>query len=468
MSSTPMRTLAAACSALMLGACASFSPDGGFSSVQQSAQQRLGKELVWARSEADQAAIAQRVRALLAAPLSADAAVQLALLNNRGLQAAFQDLGVTEAELVQAGRLANPGFSIGRLRRGHDLEIERSLHLNLAQLISRPWTQALEARRFEQVQAQAAGAVLSLAADTRKAWVLAVTADESQRYAVQVLQAAEAGAELARRMEQAGNFSALQRAREQAFRADAALALTRATQARLAAREQLTRLLGLTGEQRAFTLPDRLPDLPAQLPDQPDMERLAMDQRVDVQAARLAVAATAQQLGLTRRTRFINVLELAALRNSASNEPAQRGWELSFELPLFDWGEAHVARAEAIYMKAFHQAADTAVQAQADVRQAYAASRASYAMARQHVEEIVPLRKRIADENLLRYNGMFIGVFELLADARAQIAGVNAAIEAKRDYWLAQADLDMALIGPPRFNAVAGAALPAEAAAPAH
>ena len=138
MSSFHLRPLAAACGALLLGACASFSPDGGFSSVQQSTRQYLGKELVWARSEADQAAIAQQVRALLAAPLSADAAVQLALLNNRGLQAAFQDLGITEAELVQAGRLANPGFSIGRLRRGDDLEIERSLHLNLARLISRP------------------------------------------------------------------------------------------------------------------------------------------------------------------------------------------------------------------------------------------------------------------------------------------------------------------------------------------
>jgi outer membrane protein TolC len=463
-----MRPLAAACGALVLSACTSFSPDGGFSTVQQAARQHLGKDLAWARSDADQAAIAQRVQALLSSPLSADAAVQLALLNNRGLQAAFQDLGITEAELVQAGRLANPGFSIGRLRRGDELEVERSLHLNLARLISRPWTQALEARRFQQVQAQSARAVLGLAAETRKAWIVAVTADETLRYAQQVLQAAEAGAELARRMEQAGNFSALQRAREQAFRADAALVLTRATQARLAAREQLTRLLGLGSEQRAFTLPDRLPDLPAQLPEQPDVERTALAQRLDVQAARLAVAATAQQLGLTRRTRFVNVLELSALRNSSSDAPTQRGWELSFELPLFDWGEARVARAESVYMQALHQAADTAVQAQSEVRLAYAASRAAHALARQHADEIVPLRKRIADENLLRYNGMFIGVFELLADARAQIAGVNAAIEAKRDYWLAQADLDMALLGPPRFSTAAGPVLAPEAAAASH
>jgi outer membrane protein TolC len=265
-------------------------------------------------------------------------------------------------------------------------------------------------------------------------------------------------------MEQAGNFSPLQRAREQAFHADALLGLARAGQAQLAARERLTRLLGLSGGPTNFTLPERLPDLPAHLPDQPELERTALTQRLDVQAARLAVAQTAQQLGLTRRTRFINVLELGALRNSATGAPVQRGWEVSFQLPLFDWGDARTARAEAVYMQAVHQAADTAVQAQSEVREAYGAYRASHGIARHHADEVVPLRKRIADENLLRYNGMFIGVFELLADARAQIIGVNAAIEAKRDFWLAQADLDMALIGKPRFSMATGTALPADAA----
>jgi outer membrane protein TolC len=455
----------------LLGACTSFSPDGGFTAVEQTAQQRLGKKLNWARTEADQAATQQRVAALLAQPLSADDAVQLALLNNRGLQASFQDLGIAEADLVQSGRLPNPGFSLSRLRRGDELETDRGLHLSLARLVALPMLHALESRRFEQAQATAAGAVLALAADTRKAWVQAVTADETLRYAQQVMQAAVAGEDLARRMEQVGNFSKLQRAREQAFRADAALGVARATQARVVLRERLTRLLGLAGDETPFTLPPRLPDLPDLPPlaqDRAAAERAALDQRLDVQSARLAVAQTAQQLGLTRTTRFINVLELGVVSNSSNVAPTQRGWELSFDLPLFDWGDARVARAEGLYMQALHQAADTAVQARSEVREAYAALRASHAVARQHADEIVPLRKLIAEENLLRYNGMLIGVFELLADARAQIVGVNAAIEAKRDFFLAQADLDMALIGKPRLTLGAGPTLAADSAAAAH
>ena len=414
---------------LTLNGCANFSADGGMGEVRQLAEQRLG------------------------APATLD--VQVALLNNRGLQAAFAELGITEAEVVQAGRLPNPGFSFGRVTRGDEVELERGLHFNLARLLALPLVQRLEARRLQQQQTAVAQQVLTLAANTRKAWVQAVAAQEGVRYSQQVMQAAEASAELARRMAQVGNFSKLQQAREQAFYADAALNLVRAQQQALATRERLTRLLGLWGEQTTFSLPERLPDLPAQPRALPDIERTALTQRLDVAAARAAVEQTAQQLGLTRTTRFINVLELGAQRNSSNEAPTQRGWEIALELPLFDWGQARVARAEGVYMRALHEAAETAINARSEVREAYGAYRAAWDIARHHREEIVPLRARIAEENLLRYNGMLIGVFELLADARVQIASVHGAIDALRDFWIAQAELDMALVGKPSLTAVA-------------
>jgi outer membrane protein TolC len=222
-----------------------------------------------------------------------------------------------------------------------------------------------------------------------------------------------------------------------------------------ATRERLTRLLGLWGEQTGFRLPERLPDLPPQPRELPDIERTALTQRLDVSAARAAVEQTAQHLGLTRTTRFVNVLELGVQRNSSNEAPTQRGWEIALELPLFDWGQARVARAEGVYMRALHEAAETAINARSEVREAYGAYRAAWDIARHHREEIVPLRARISEENLLRYNGMLIGVFELLADARVQIASVHGAIEALRDFWLAQAELDMALVGKPSLTAVA-------------
>jgi outer membrane protein TolC len=456
-----------ACAA-MLGGCASFSPDGGFGPVEQTARERLGKDLRWARSDADLDTIAQRVAELLAKPLTADDAVQIALLNNRGLQAGFQELGITEAELVQAGRLPNPGVGFGRSRRGDEREIERGLHVNLARLLMMPMVQRMEARRLQEAQGRVASSVLGLAADTRKAYFNALAAEETVRYMRQVMQAAEASAELARRMEQVGNFNKLQRAREQGFYADATLRLAQAQQAQRSTRERLTRLLGVWGPQTRFALPERLPDLPTAPRELPDIEQMALAQRLDVQGARLAAEQTAQNLGLTRTTRFINVLELGLGRNSSNEAPTERSWEIGLELPLFDWGGARVARAEAVYMQALHRAAETAINARSEVREAYTGYRSAYDIARHHRDEIVPLHQRIAEENVLRYNGMLIGVFELLADARTQIASVNASIEALRDFWVAQADLDMALIGKPSLAAPAGPAMAAESGGAAH
>lgn len=447
----PFRTLPAGLVAITcaLSACTTLSPDGGMTPVTQATRERLGKDLQLDRSEADAQSTSQRVAELLAPPLTADAAVQIALLNNRGLQASLHEVGIAEAEWVQSSRLPNPGFSIARLRRGDEREIDRTLSFSLGRLLALPLSREVEARRFQAAQQGATLEVLSLAAQARKAWVEAVAAEQSLRYMEQVQRSAQAGADLATRMQAAGNFSKLQQMREQGFQSEALLGVARAGQVRVAARERLTRLLGLAGTQASFVLPDRLPDLPQEPTAQPDAERVAMTQRLDVQAARQQAESTARNLGLTRVTRFVNVLEFSAMRNSSNEAPRQTGYEIGFEIPLFDWSGARVARAEAVYMQSAHRAAQVAVDAQSELREAWQGYRSAWEIARHYRDEIVPTAKRISDENLLRYNGMFIGVFELLADARAQIATVNAAIEAQRDFWLAQAELDMALVGQP-------------------
>lgn len=450
---------------LTLTGCATFRDDGGLGPVQEAARQHLGLEVRWARTDTDAADHARRVEALLGEPLTQGAAVQLALLNHAGLQASLFDLGIAEADLVAASRLPNPGFSLGRLRRGDEVEIERGVHLDLARLLFLPLTRELEQRRVREAQSAAAGRVLAHAAETRKAWVQAVAAQQAVGYARQVMEAAEAGAELARRMGQAGNFNALQQAREQAFHADAALGVARAEQARVATRERLIRLLGLWGTQTEFRLPDRLPNLPAQPRELPEVERLAIAQRLDVQTARVATERIARDLGLTKATRVVNVLELGAVRNGSNEAPTQRGWEIAFELPLFDFGTARVAKAENVYRQSLYRAADVAITARSEVREAYAAYRSAWDIARHQRDEIVPLRQRIADENLLRYNGMLIGVFDLLADARGQIAAVQGAIDAQRDFWLAQADLELALVGKPQLPSAAFISGPAPAPA---
>ena len=458
---------------LVLGGCATISQDGGFASVEKVAAERLGKDLRWARSDGERNTIEARVRELLAQPLFVEDAVQVALLNNRGLQAAYFELGISEADLVQAGRLPNPHFSMLRVSGPGDgareYKIEQALTLNLFALITMPLALEVEQRRFEQTQRQVAMDVLRLAAETRRAYFVAVAADETLRYLRKVKQAADAGAELARRMALVGNFSKLRQAREQGFYADATLGLARAEQAQTAAQERLTRLLGLSGSQ-TFKLPERLPELPKTADELPNVEQIAMDQRLDLHAVRLETEALARNLGLSKATRFINVLEFGPARvlEGQKSDPYKKGYEISFELPLFDWGGARVAKAEAIYMQAVNRAAEMAVNARSEVREAYQAYRAGYDIARHYRDEIVPISKRIADENLLRYNGMLIGVFDLLADARSQIASVNSYIESLRDFWIAQSELRMALVGKAFLTAAPRAALAGAQDRPGH
>ncbi len=447
--STRGRLVLACALGLAASACSTLSPDAGTAPVAQAARDRLGHDLHLPRNDTDAQAIRQRVNDLLADTLTDDTAVQITLLHHRGLQASLHDLGVADADLVQASRLPNPGFSFARLKRGSEREIERSFTFGLGPLLALPWSREIESRRLQSTQLAVTQQMLALAAQTRMAWVRAVAAEQGLRYAQQVDRAARASADLATRMRQAGNFSALQQAREQVFQADATLALAKAKQVRIETREALLRLLSLDEEQADFNLPDRLPDLPATPVAQPDVVQAALTQRLDVQAARRETEATASRLGLSRVTRFVNVLEFGLQRNSSTEAPRQTGWEVGFEIPLFDWSGARVARAESQYLASVNRTAQLALEARSEVREAYQAYRSAYDVARQYRDEIVPAAKRVSDENLLRYNGMLIGVFDLLADARAQIATVQAAIDAQRDFLLAQARLDTALTGKP-------------------
>lgn len=452
--------------ALVLGAatalagCATLAPDGGVEGVSQLVRER-DVAIPVAAFDAGEDELQARVDSLLARPLTAEAAVEVAIHRNAGFRARVAELAAADAERVQAGRLANPSFSFSDKRSPEVRSIERTLMVNVLQLVTLPLNQKLAARTFEGAQLRLAGEAVALAAETRRAWVRAVAARQQLAYFEQAQEAALAASELAARMRGVGNFSELQRLREQAFAADAAAAVARARNAAKAERERLNRLLGLWGDAADYRLPDRLPDLPVTARSPDDAERTAMARRIDVLAAKRRAEATAQAFELTRVTRFVNVLHAGYTNESERGEPRADGYEVELELPLFDFGDAKARRAEALYLAALERTRETAINARSDVRERYAAYRTAYDLARHYRDEIVPLRKSIADEMLLRYNGMLIGVFELLADAREQIASVNLAIEASRDFWIAESHFQQALVG----GAATGGALAAPTAA---
>ena len=432
---------------LTLLGCANFSADGGLNRVSELSRERIGYSVPNVLNTTNSSAAHARISTLLSAPLSSDSVVEITVLNHPRLRVALADLGIAEADLVQAGRLRHPGFSFGRLSGNGEVEIDRAIMFDLSGLLSMPLRRAIEERRFAQTQLQTALQIVRLATDTRRAYFQAVAAQQSLVYMKQVDQAAQASSELAGRMTKAGNWGKLEQARELAFRHEVAVQLARAEHNVNVTHERLVRLLGLGDSHQALKLPERLPDLPAALRQIDEIETQALSQRLDVQVAKLDTESTAKSLGLTRATRFVNAFEVGYQNKSASNASLAEGYQVEFSLPLFDWGQARVRRAESIYMRSFYRAADVAIQARSEARGGYGSYRTNFDIARQYRDEIIPARKRISDEVLLRYNGMLSSVFELLADARAQITSINLAIDAQRDFWIAESELNFVVNG---------------------
>lgn len=452
--SRPWVRLSVLASALVLAGCASLSVDQNTQETARYAQRELQTELRWLNSEEARQAAQQEVTTLLDRPLSQGDAARLALAYSPAFQALLAENAAASARSTQTARLPNPVFAFEKLVRTEDgtreLEIGRVLSFSLLDLLYLPSRIGIDTQAQARLRLQAAGDTVQAVTEARQAWVRAVAAQQSVAYFEQVMQAASAGAELARRMQAAGNWSRLQRAQEQAFYAESAAQLTRARQSALEAREGLVRALGLDAAQAArLRLPERLPDLPTALRDEQAVLQQTVDTRLDVGAARFELERLGRSQGLTRVHSVLGELEVGVANNSETGKPMQRGYELSFPIPLFDFGSAARAGAEADYLAAVHRLRQTAIEASSLVRQQYAAYATAHALARHYREEIVPLRKTISDEKMLKYNGMLIGVFALLADAREQVASVVAAIDAERDFWLSEASLQASMLGKP-------------------
>jgi outer membrane protein TolC len=436
--------------AALLSGCAGFSPDGGMEQVRDIVPPQAGKDAALLRTPEDAQAARTIVAALLQKPLNADNAVRIALLNNRDLQASYNALGLSEAALVQASLPPNPAFKFSRLAGGGELEIERQIALNILSLVTLPARAEIAADRYRQAQFRAAGETLRVALEARRAFLRAVAARELVGFLGQAKSAAETTAQLSKRLGETGAATKLDQARNQVFYAELAGQVALSQRRAASERERLVRALGLWGRDLEFRLPAALPALPSKPRASAAVEVEAVRRRLDLQTARLEVDALAKSYGLTGATRFINLLE-AGGKSKTVHEPDgshrhERGFEVEFQVPLFDFGEVRQRQAEAGYLEAVNRLTARAVNARSEAREAYQAYRSAYDIARHYQREILPLRKIISDETLLRYNAMQIDEFTVLAEARQRIASTSAAIEAQRDFWLADANLSGAML----------------------
>lgn len=448
---------------LLLAGCATVDINQSVARSNQEARDFTSGKLNLAQSDAHRVASQNSAEALLAKPLTQDDAVHLALINSPSMQAMLAQSWAEAASAAQSGRMPNPVLTLERLRTPTETEIGRMLAFGLLDVLTLPQRNRAANARIEQVQLQLTTDVVEKVTQVRQAWVAALAARQSLTYAQQVSDSAEASAELARRMLAVGNFNKLQRARQQAFYADAAAQLANATHAATASREALIRVLGLADAQaQKLQLPERLPDIPASARTGEDVSLAASRGRLDIRLAHAALNATAVAQGLNAITSFTDI-ELSVIRNTRieradGHRTNARGFEVSVKLPIFDWGGLQRDAMSAQMLASANRLEATVRAAGSNLRESYSAYRTTYDIARHYRDEIVPLRKLIADENVLRYNGMIIGVFELLADSRDQISSVMAAINAQQRFWMADAALQSSIMGKPMMMQSTGTA----------
>lgn len=443
--------------ALTLAGCATFTKDGGMALVSSQVSSTIGANATKISSKADAQLASARVKALLSKPLTADAAVQVALLSNKNLQAEYNALGVSEAAFVEASLPPNPAISLGGTLSEGSLEIERRLAGSLLSLLTLPARKAIAEKEFEAARYRAIEATFKQAANARKAYYRAVADRHRVSYLEQARASADAAADLTRKLGESGAATKLDQARAGAFNAETSSQLAAARLEAGVTREALTRELGLWGDDASYKIPNRLPPLPKKLQTSDQAETQAIRRRTDLIAARLELEALARSLKLDNATRYVSAFELAGFANFERTKddhgevekdyPKGGVLDLELEIPIFDFGETTRRRNVETYMQAVNRFAAKAIAIRSEARAAVLAYRGAVDIARQYRGSIIPLRKVISEEAQLQYNGMLIDVFELLTTTREGIETNVAAIEAQRDALLAGVDYQIAIIG---------------------
>ncbi len=452
---------------LVLGACATAvpgiytEPKAGFAAVSSQTSAAIGKRTVFAQNQTENEALKREIHALVhKKTISADTAVQVALLNNKGLQASYANVGLSAAEAWQQAMPENPVVSIGVLgigaaELGAYRAIEGMIASNILDAQTRKQRMALAEVNFRAAQAGAVNDTLMLANQTRAAWVNAVAAFEAASYLRRAKATSDAGSELAQKLGETGALNKAGQAREQAFNAELAGQLAQARLNATRAKEALTRLMGLWGSEVDYFVPDALPSLPRSVGRISNIEARALKNRIDLRVAQLGLEAQAAAFGLTDQTRLVTDLEIIT-GFETEREIAEDGGietattpqvELEFAIPIYDTGKARMRKAELSYLQAANVLAEKAVNVRSEARWAETSYHASYKIARHYRDVLVPLRTVVEEEGLLSYNGMITNTFELLTDVREKLGAQLEAANAKRDFYLAQAELTAAIYG---------------------
>jgi cobalt-zinc-cadmium efflux system outer membrane protein len=430
--------------------CARVDARRDFADVGQAVRDRTGQNVQWRSGSAEDAQADAAVRDLLSRELDAEAAVQVALLNNRNLQASYEQLGIAQASLVRAGLLRNPIFDVDAkfLEGGGGTIVEMAFLQNLGDVLTMSLRKRLATSQVQESKARVTGDVISLAAEVRRAFVELQAAQQMRELRQTTLAATDAAVTLARSMRDAGNITALDLASQQAMWEQAKLDLADAERRIFTGRERLNAVMGLWGrDAMEWQLAARLPDPPADEPKLDRLERDAIEKSVTLACSKQQLDRAFQSLRPAQRNALLRGLEAGVAAERDPGSPWAFGPAVSVPVPLFDQSQAAVSIAGSEFRAARERYAAQAVEIRAAARAAAVELRSALDRARYQRSVILPLREQIVNETQQHYNAMQIGAFQLLQAKQQQIDGGARYVELLRDYWLARAAVDRIAAG---------------------
>ena len=452
---------------LVLSGCASVDLSAGFPDVRSNVQKQLAMPLYWNNGTSLDREAEEKLKALLREKLTPERAVQIALLNNREMQGVYADLGVAQADLVQAGLLKNPLFDavVTLPVTGGRPDFELTAAMSFLDVFYLPLRKRVASSRFAEAKSRVTGAVLDLAGRVRAAFFDYLASEQLIELNRSIVQGLVGSVDIAQRLHEAGNISDLDYAREKLLFDRAKLQLRKAEIMRRQSREQVNVLMGLWGDQTEWQSDGRLPDISKDEIPLQGFERMAVERSLNLAEGRQRIIAAGEQLGLNRATALIPDLDAGA-RGERGDGPWAVGPVFQFPIPLFDQGQARIARAAAELRRAEQDFYAMAVRVRATARMVAdrligARDRALY-----YRDVVLPLQQQILDETQLNYNAMQLGPIDWLRAREQQIGTAASYVEALRDYWLAHSDYQQLLVGRlPQASASIAMAVPRDTAA---
>lgn len=431
--------------------CATTDPSGSFLDVSQKVRERSGQDARFIRSPAEAQEVASLVREILKEDLTADRAARVALVNNRELQATLQELGIAQAELAQAGRIANPALSaFDRFARqepkGQNVEI--SLVQDFLDILVRPLRKKFAAAQLEATKLQVGHALIRTMSEAKIAFFTLAAQEQLATRLALILDIEQTGAAFARRQSEAGNINTLELLNREAAATEAAIALAMTRVEARRGRERLNRLMGLWGEDIGWKMAPELPPLPEREVDTARLESFAIANRLDIEAARWGVETVGRALALKQKTRYFPIgINVGIQHEKDTDGQRVTGPSLDLQLPIFDAGKASVARLKAEYERAQRQLEGLAINARSEVREARDVMLSAREIKERYEMLLLPQRVQILEETNLHYNMMLKGVYDLLQAKHAEVAAERGYLDAWRDYWVARTELERALGG---------------------